>query len=596
MAFLAPVMKGLSIFQVLLLCSIGYSLNLANYVWERGLDFFVEQGGQISLKPPKALVGDSEALARGILLSEVIQEYYALSLDMPIVGPIATESFFPTVGGVKGHYIITLKGPPGSSFTSLGRVRIPCSDPSEAVCSGRIGEVRALMAELQPLATLLAEKDRVITRSDASLLALATYNYELGIVPLTEREDTNGALELQKELGEFKEAARQGGWITAGAYYWTIARLSERSKESLYETVVFAEALELDRLEGEVLNDFDAVLSRYESYVEGAFNPERYGLGVPADFPSLEWFTEKMSGQLGRYGLDRLITQLESGDPVSSLVSLGNFLIAATEAVIGIRVAAMALAYGTGESSSSALGQVASVFTGTATSFVAGVVQGAVLGLGPYILLLSLLLIAYGFMLAYFLPALPFILWISGVLAWLIMVMEALVASPLWLAGHALPEGEGFAGVHGKKGYMLFLGVLLRPPLMVFGFLIAMCLLESLGRVLGHVFAVFGFAFLEQSFLGISGFLAFSVILGIAVISATWKLFGLMGHLPDRILNWIGESIQSFSEREEARGANLSYKEAGVLSTRMLNPVTREVKARNKPLPPPKEAKGKDNS
>jgi hypothetical protein len=135
----------------------------------------------------------------------------------------------------------------------------------------------------------------------------------------------------------------------------------------------------------------------------------------------------------------------------------------------------------------------------------------------------------------------------------------------------------------------MFLGVLIRPPLMVFGFLAAMALLEGLGRVIGQIFSVFGFAVLEESFLGISGFMAFAVILGLIVITAVWKLFGLVNYFPERILSWIGESGQHFGEKEEARAVSVNYKEAGSVSTRILNPLSTPEKAIKPVLPRKKE-------
>ena len=41
MGALAPIFKGLSLFQVAILACIGFSINLGNYVWELGTDYFL---------------------------------------------------------------------------------------------------------------------------------------------------------------------------------------------------------------------------------------------------------------------------------------------------------------------------------------------------------------------------------------------------------------------------------------------------------------------------------------------------------------------------------------------------------------------------
>ncbi|MDR2349989.1 MAG: DotA/TraY family protein [Deltaproteobacteria bacterium] len=579
MTFLAPIANGLSIFQVLILMCAGYSVNLANHVWDKGLDFFLESGARVTLKTPDAVAADGEDLARGILLAETIQEYYSSRLDLPVNGAVANELRFPSVGNSPGSVVMTFTVPEGSGLPpgALGKIRVPCGAPDETACAARVAGAKTLMADLLPLARILADPERPISKAEGMILSTALENHELSTSSFLTGEDVHENERLKEDLSEFRDVASSGGWMTAGAWYWTIARLAERSKESALETSSFSGGLGPDDLEGELLSDFGPVLSRYERYVDGAFGPERSsGAGGPTpEFPTIGWFRDKTSGILGKYGLDLLVRQLQTGDPVATLASLGNFLITAAETVMGFRVASMGLASATGETSASILGQAASLFTGTASSVAAGLAQGVVLGFGPYLLALSLLLISYGFFLAYFLPALPFLLWTSGIIGWLVLLAESLVAAPLWMAAHALPEGEGLAGAHGKKGYLLFLGVLLRPPLMVFGFLMAMALVNVFGRTIGQIFSVFGFGFLGETFLGISGFLAFAAILGIVTVTAVWKLFGLMSHLPDKVVNWIGGSIHGLGETGDAQSAKSSYREVGTVTTRMLDPVAK---------------------
>ncbi|MDR2198122.1 MAG: DotA/TraY family protein [Deltaproteobacteria bacterium] len=576
---LAPVFKGLSLFQVFLLLSVGYSLNFANHIWITGVDFFAESGARAALEAPQSLIDDSESLGASILESLSVQEYYRGRLNRELSGNVATENHFPSVGNVEGELILTFQTPSGGRLSpgDLGRIRVPCRDPAEELCQARLYAVRSLINELLPLAAALNDPAHAFSPAEGRLLSQAVSNYRYAVLPHLDSSLKSRNGELADELEAFKNAARNSGWLSAGAYYWNISRLNERARSSVYRGTTFSRGAGYENLEGEVLEDFDALLGRLKNYASSAFSPERSAgaSGVQSPFPSAGYFTEKLSGYLGRYGLDRLITQLSQGDPVSALSSLGSFLVTGAELVIGIRIAVMGAAAAAGETSSSWAGQAAAAVTGSVSSAFSGLAQGAVAGLGPYILLLSILLISYGFFLAYFLPALPFILWMSGVLSWLILVVEAVVAAPLWVAVHALPEGEGLAGNAGKRGYLIFLGILLRPPLMVAAFLVAMGLITTVGRVIGHVFSVFGFARLSESFLGISGFMAFSVILGAVVVTAVWKIFGLMNSLPDRVMNWIGGHIPDQGDRSEARRAQGEYALAGSLSTQALNPLTR---------------------
>jgi len=78
-----------------------------------------------------------------------------------------------------------------------------------------------------------------------------------------------------------------------------------------------------------------------------------------------------------------------------------------------------------------------------------------------------------------------------GVAGWLTLLVQSMVAAPLWAASHALPEGDGFAGERAKQGYMLLLNVAMRPILLVLGFVLS----------LGVMWAV---AYMSQIMMGFS--------------------------------------------------------------------------------------------
>jgi conjugal transfer/type IV secretion protein DotA/TraY len=578
MGLLAPVMKGFSIFQVAMLMAIGASVNLANHIWGEGLDKIFSDGGAASLSAPEALMDDSKELSAGLLKALAIQEYFRQSLDLGVVGPLAPEAYWPpATKDAGGLLVLTMAVPKGVNLSpgDLGRLRLPCDNPESEMCRARLAAVRRLIERLAPLAEALADPKRDLSLYESGLLARAVQAYRSEVKPWLEAVRESESEKVLSGLGQFKEAARASGWVAAGAYYWNMARLNESMGKLLYSTATWSEGD--PRLAGDVLEDFGVVWDRLERYQNGAFRPERAvsAESVPAEFPSAAWFGDKVSGFVGREALSAVIERLKKGDPIMVLASLGRFLVTTAESVIGLKVASTALAAAAGSSSSSLLGQAVSLFTGTLTSLMAGAALGAVEAIGPYMVVLSLLLISYGFLLAYLLPAIPFLIFLYGVLAWVVMVMEALAAAPLWVAAHALPDGDGLAGQGGRHGYLLFLGVLMRPPMMVIGFLLAMALMTGLGRVIGHMLAVFGFDRVGESFLGVSGFLAFSVIMGLCVVTAAWRLFGLAAHLPERAVSWIGAHVGGHAEVEEARRIQSGYGAAGTVSTKMIEPAAK---------------------
>lgn len=141
------------------------------------------------------------------------------------------------------------------------------------------------------------------------------------------------------------------------------------------------------------------------------------------------------------------------------------------------------------------------------------------------------------------------------------MVVEAVIAAPLWAIMHVHPDGEGLTG-RGGNGYALVLTVVLRPALMVFGLVAAIALMYPFGAILNEVFpSVFNMSVGSSDTTSVGGVLtkvagAF-IYVGI-MMTLVSKIFSLIHVLPDQILRWIGGSQDYFGrgmEQEATGGA-----------------------------------------
>jgi hypothetical protein len=307
--------------------AVGYSLNLANFVWAEGLDFYVKNGGRLTPQAPVSVVEDAEELGRGLLKALTIQEYYRQRLSQPVSGPLAVEEFWPPAGAAGGQLTLSLSPPPDSALGpgDLGRVRIPCPSLDSNLCQARLSAVRGLLTDLSAPAQGLANLNLKFEDLPGDQLGRAVLAYQGAIEPYLAAEENQAQAALTKELTTFSNQAKENGWLMAGAYYWTITGYSRKAGEELYQSVSFSGG-EAKALEGEVLSDFEPVLARYERYMDEAYVSARTlgARGTLASFPSLEWFNDKISGALGRYGLDRLTSHLAKGDPMTTLASLGH--------------------------------------------------------------------------------------------------------------------------------------------------------------------------------------------------------------------------------------------------------------------------------
>lgn len=592
---LAPVVKGLSIFQAFMLMTIGYSINVANYVWGHGVEFFVEHAGTLTMQAPESLLDDSQALGDGILHSLTMQAYLRDRLDLNVPGAPYKDKYIATGQDGTGSYYITFNVPGEFSEGELGRIKIPCNDENDGSCIGRYNAVVTLISDLMSLAGNLADLSgdlKTLEPDSSATLARAVKAYQQQVLPHLDLAATQANQDLQDRLGDFGKVAKSNGWVTAGSYYWNISQLNEKGAQAVYTNITYM-PFNFKAIAARSMEDIITVNARYAAYIEDAYSLERFAVSgtstsslfsdEPGNKLSTDYWKWKINGVIGRPVMRMMLNNLDKSnekwipgagsgttDPMALMSSVGNTLVTGTEAAIVLTTAAVVAADATDGAASSGGLQFVPLIGNAAKATSAGG-RAFVREISEWIRTISMILLPYGFYLAYMLPAFPMVLWIIAVCGWLILVMESLVAAPLWVAAHALPDGEGFAGNHARQGYMLFLGVFLRPPLMVFGFLIAMTLLNGLGLVIGVIFSAFVFDFLSDTVLGISATLAYLVVLGSVITMAAYKFFGLITHLPDRVTNWIGQQLHSLGEGYEASKVSHHFSSTGGVSSQTGN-------------------------
>jgi len=184
----------------------------------------------------------------------------------------------------------------------------------------------------------------------------------------------------------------------------------------------------------------------------------------------------------------------------------------------------------------------------TAAGFIPGV-GGAIVGgvtntlmvVIGFLALPIMALAATAFTASYLIPMMPFMMWLGIVGGWLIALVIAVIAAPLWAVMHLHPSGEDLTG-RGGNGYMMVLGLLLRPCLAIFGFIAAITISSVMGEFINKVFFQV-FSFSQGDGKGLGFFIG--VISGCAIYVAVMfsfikKTFGLMHVIPDELMKWAG--------------------------------------------------------
>ncbi|KTD49856.1 DotA [Legionella rubrilucens] len=207
-------------------------------------------------------------------------------------------------------------------------------------------------------------------------------------------------------------------------------------------------------------------------------------------------------------------------------------------------------------------------------------------------------MVSIGFLTAYYIPFLPYMIFTFGTIAWLIAVIEAMVAAPIVALGVTHPEGHDAFG-KGEQAIMILMNVFLRPAMMIIGYISAIALSYVAVWVINAGFAnavtfvqgdpnaptwnVTGASDFGKSIIagaptgngssyqpdqnyaaqkaaridttigytgwaGIYGFFFAILIYTTMYITAVQKSFTLITYLPDKVLRWIGGQGESIGQ------------------------------------------------
>ena len=340
---------------------------------------------------------------------------------------------------------------------------------------------------------------------------------------------THAASEERETLARVvAEDAREASWMAAASFFNTIAHRVGLFQAAAHN--VPAVALPVPSLDewspaaDAAVKGVAAQLARSRQYHPMLLSAANAGAGaLPA---AGDGGGGMVSGLLEFIDLDSVIVA-DSGNPIADLAALGHGLLNAALAAI---VALMGAATGSG-----LLESIPFIGKGLDVFESAWQVSDALVST-----LLGLLIIS-GAVLAYVLPAIPFIRFLFGILGWILNVAIAVLAVTVFAAAHVTREdGNRLTTQATRQGWLFLPALVLRPALML------------LGLILGYFVFLAGIGLLNQVWLpqmrdaGASGalgpvgflaMLALYVIVAYGLMNASFKLIDL---LPSAVLDWIG--------------------------------------------------------
>lgn len=362
-----------------------------------------------------------------------------------------------------------------------------------------------------------------------------------------------GQAQVAQVQNTLSEAAQTQGWFTAGTFATKIIMAQNDIQSAMYATGgASPTTMKVD-------NDSKAYAkTQYRYYITnsrswlpvwGDLDKNKQSTGTNSNTSTVSGGDESYSDKLLNSWKVKLVewftgvnfNKLQSDDrhPILIAQTMGNELISA------------AILLTTGSVGASAVAGLAS----------AGFLNGAASALGSLLAFPVAMLMGVGGMLAYAIPMTPFFLWMGIVIGWTLMVVEAILAAPLWAVMHLHPYGDDMTG-KGGQGYMLVLGLVVRPALIIFGLIAAITLSGLFGEYLNAIFLQ-GFS-APKSFGGVITTIMLAVIYTTILMNIIKTTFALMHQIPDQLLRWIGggseqlgQYASSFSQMamEKAAGA-----------------------------------------
>ena len=345
------------------------------------------------------------------------------------------------------------------------------------------------------------------------------------------------------------------GWTGAGAYYLEFARLNGQTL-SLLSGVPQVTAPSYDGLGPSLSSDLAPLTQASQAFMTTLQNYVTTTDGLSAPGGQGDLFSGATPGQDGASLLDQVFRRMHLSDyalqliqsmisptgnnwtdPFSGLMTLGNTMVTLALGAMGL---AALLSSGTATAATTAF-QVLTFHWGGAAATVGGHMVMSFLATPIFALLLGLLI--PGLTIAFVLPMIPWVMWMAGVIGWLILVCEAVIAVPLWMLAHMTMSGEGLHG-NAREGYSLIFNVLFRPTLMLFGLFLGYFIFATGSWLIRETFGVAAGFLLEHGWI-VTNVLGVVVLMSIFVMThviMALTAFRMISLIPHHVPRWLGFS------------------------------------------------------
>ncbi len=587
-----PGLGGISLGTGIIAWIIMASVGLANAVWDAGVNYMVSNGGGIS---PISATGYTvpAGVVQGAIKMGV--DYAGLTIPVADGGPGLTSSGFScniNPGNGKNSKVTCGFAPfynaqgvmiPGN----LGTVSANCiSNEVDGKMISDCGQISGALSTF--VGTVMNDVAQAVYSRGASGSLGSNFTNEIIQAEKAYDQTTASAVtsvlsqiksSTQTGLNKFKNTTEAAGWASAGMFYYEIGSYNLAYQKATEVTPSYSSGN--SSLLALVPNISQSVYTAAAKDVDQAMNAvDRSGLEQAANQYTTQGTatqvgTNKSTGAIARImhwaeGMSTMVSNaLKSAivgilgtpgsgsssmnpiDPIVQLQHLGDVLVYTASVLVTsylvIRVGAAAAGGASqGLSGIPLIGWIAAPLGEAASKAISSGLKTIFVFLAATVFTLLI----EGFILAFYLPVAPAIMYGFGVIKWLIQCMEAIIATPIWLGMHAMPTGHGFIGDKAVSGYRIFFATLLTPVFMVFALFVSLTMMSAAIYFMALSFKV-AFYSANSGIATIPSVLAELVILGVLAFGVANMMVKLISRLPQQINSFFDLNTTSDGGKEE---------------------------------------------
>ncbi|MBI5897894.1 MAG: DotA/TraY family protein [Rhodocyclales bacterium] len=551
-ALLLPLASGFSLLQVAMIWLAMQGVGVADSIWQVTTGHFARHGTLGHINVP-----DARPLAANILRAEVCmaamnKQYEAEERKTRIV---AEKIRIPIAGGFGGKLTEYRWRKNDSNTSAAACGSLQWSENPQQAKTGRdaasvefVGPqslsdawngpalwfvsplleahavaVGDMITNLRPVAQGIVATAQ---RPAAGVIEAAAGRYEATIAAAAKK-----AVDAAPEVAQqsFIKEAETGGFVLAGTWFSHMVKVND-AVQSAVNMVPVSKPIRIEDLEvNEALIGYRDAMTLADEFLKDRSGAPRRAYDASIDEATSIRSADDVMRLLSvpaMAALNNITTRIAGANTsaIEQLRVLGNEIVMAGVYLKGTYFTIMGLSGG--RLASWSIGNVFNVTEAART--LSGTVEW-----------ISSALWALGAWLAWYLPFVPVLWWVAGIVRWLASVAEAVLAAPLMAAMHVHPGGDDFVGRAGP-GYMLILAMVIQPALLLFGLVLAGAIMYPAGALVNMMFlgAVSGVT--GSTGVGLIALVAWVALYVVMMTMAIHACFALVSSVPDNVMRWVG--------------------------------------------------------